>query len=367
MKKISKAESQDKEKDWVIYSPDQYEEAIEEMVHHSFKLTHSAITGGGVRVSAEAGVKLPYISVRTLIGHGHEVLTDHYGKGPKSINIHQQINAVAVNLAENAPASDVALIKKLLVAANQKNYVKSNGISPRLRQILLPTNEGYLAVSPLSCAGIGVLIANQLTQFTKRVNAQDEDKSHQDRPLRKIKRASLPLGGSKPFNVGNLVYKITSPILGGFPTANNTLRHALSLFHSGQKSLSFPPGLVGEYLSWRNALSGATSHNQDARDTHAKYLQRFVRHWQGLGADARDLLIEHRQALPDQTSLTSSSLGLFERGLIDPQERNAEWNYQFASKLAHRLAKLEKDDVRRFEYTQAEINTIAKTVRDILA
>jgi hypothetical protein len=359
--------TQTKDKPWVSYSPEEYQVAINEMVHHSFKMTHSAIQPGGVRVSSQEALELPYISVRTLMGNGQSVLTDSFGKGPSSINIHQQITGIACGTAHLAPLEDISIIKEYLAEASQNGYVKCNSISPRLRQILLPTDTGYLAVTPLSAAGVGLLLDEAMARLNTRVDEQNKDKKNTVRPLKKLKRGRVPLGGSKPFNVGNLVYKTTSPLIASFPTAENSLRHALSLHHKGVTSLRFPDSLVHEYIAWRNALAGATDTNQSIRQEHRGYLNRFVRHWLNLGADAHDMICEHRSELPDPDKLLSNSVGAFEQGLIDPELRDSHWNYLFASRLAKRLSVLEKEATRRFEYSQSHINTIATMVRDILA
>ena len=356
-----------KDKPWVSYNPEEYQVAINEMVHHSFKMTHSAVQPGGVRVSSEDALELPYISVRTLMGSGQTVLTDTFGKGPSSINIHQQITSVACGAAHLAPPEDVSIIEGYLAEASKNGYVKCDPISPRLRQILLPTDAGYLAVTPLSAAGVGLLLTEALERLNNRIDEQNKDKKNTVKPLKKIKRGRVPLGGSKPFNVGNLVYKTTSPLIASFPTAENTLRYALSLHHNGVTSLRFPDTLVHEYTAWRNELAGATDSNQAAREEHRGYLKRFVRHWLTLGADAHDIICEHRSELPDPDKLLSSALSAFEQGLIDPEVRDSHWNYLFASRLAKRLSVLEFETRRRFEYSQSDINTIATMVRDILA
>lgn len=353
------------EKEWLIFSVFDYAQAIGEMVDHSFKIVHSAILGGGVRVSNDKGAKLPYISVRTLLGHNQAVLTDQFGKGPTSIRIHQQITAVAEGLADHAPASDVAWIQQFLDSARQTPFVKCKSMSPRLRQILLPTDQGYLSVTPLSSAGVAVQLASHIKTLSDQVAEQSKQK---DTPstLRKIRRGSTPFGGSKPFNVGNLVYKINQPMVAGFPIADNELRHAISVFHTGCRSLSSPSSLINSYTKWRNDASGEISSNVKLRDEHRAFLKRFTKHWLSIGQDARDLLLEHRGDLPSQDQLCSPNLSAFHRGLIQPELRDSNWIYAFASRLANHVSKLEKEDARQFEYTQTEINDISTIVRSLL-
>lgn len=353
------------EKEWLIFSVFDYAQAIGEMVDHSFKIVHSAILGGGVRVSSDKGVKLPYVSVRMLLGHDVPVLTDQFGKGPTAIRIHQQITAVAEGLADHAPADDVAWIQQLLDGARKTTFVKCKSLSPRLRQILLPTDQGYLSVTPLSSAGVAVQIASGIKALSDQVAEQSKKK---DAPstLRKIRRGSTPFGGSKPFNVGNLVYKISQPMVGAFPIADNELRHAISVFYTGCTSLGLPSSLVNSYTKWRNNASGETYSNATMRDEHRAFLKRFTKHWLSIGQDARDLLLEHRDDLPSQDQLCSPNLSAFHRGLIQPDLRDSNWIYAFASRLAHHVSKLEKDNDRRFEYTQTEINDMSTIVRSLL-
>lgn len=354
-----------KVEEWVHFDPDQYELAINEMVHHSFKITHSNITSGGVRVSRDKGLQLPYVSVRSLIGNGQSVLTDTVGKGPASIKIHKQITAVALGQASNAPVEEVEMIQGFLATASDTPYVKCESISPRLRQILLPTDDGYLAVSPLSAVGIGAMLGDSVKQHNDRVDEQNKDKQNTDRPLKKITWASIQIGGSKPVNVGSLAYKMHRPLVASFPLSNNPLRHALSLHHKGLELTRFPSKLVQEYVQWRNELSGKIAGDMESRTRLTVFLGRFARHWLNIGADAHELLKEHADAIPGQ-SVTSETLNAFDRGLIECRLRDSSWNYQFASRLAKNIALLEKDEKRQFEYTKTDINTMGTLIRGIL-
>ena len=231
---------------------------------------------------------------------------------------------------------------------------------------MLPTEDGYLAVSPLSAVGIGLKLGESIARLNDRLDLQNKDKSSVGKPLKKIRRASVPLGGSKSFNVGNLVHKTTSPLVASFPTADNTFRQALSLHHKGVSLTRFPDSLVRDYVTWRNGLSGAISADKDSRAQLQAFLRRFSRHWLGLGVDAYDLLCEHSEALPQGVQIVSSGLSSFDQGLVDRSLRNNEWNYLFSSRLAKKIAVLEKDAVRRFEYSQSDINAMATMVRSIL-
>lgn len=354
-----------KVEEWVHFDPDQYELAINEMVHHSFKITHSAITSGGVRVSRENGLQLPYVSVRSLIGDGQFVLADSFGKGPKANKIHKQINAVALGQASHAPAHEVEMIQAFLAAASDTPYVKCESISPRLRQILLPTDGGYLAITPLSAVGVGAMISDTVKRHNECVTIQNADKKNTDRPLKMFTQASIQIGGSNPVNVGSLTHKMHGPIVARFPQSNNPLRHALSLHHKGVELGWFPSKLVQEYVQWRNELSGKVAVNMEARTRLTAFLRRFTRHWLDIGADACDLLKEYADAIPGKP-LTSDTLSAFDRGLIESRLRDSAWNFQFASRLAKNIALLEKDENRQFEYSQADINTMATIIRGIL-
>lgn len=355
---------------WEPYTHAQYTKAVLEMVHHSFKLTNSNITGGGVRVAKEYGVRMPYVGVRTLLGHGHLILLDTFGKGPRQINIHSQILAVAQLEEIDAPAADVDLIQRLLDQAYAEGYVKCDSLSPRLRQILLPVADGYLSVSPISSAGIAARLNEEITTHNAAVNtARDSRKQSGEEAkadsVRKLKRATLSIGGAKPFNVGNLAYLIDSPLLGAFPTAENSLRHAHSLYFKGQQDLSFPRRLILDYTTWRNEIKGDTSASPAYREKHAELIKRFARHWLSAGAEAREIILEHPFATVPG-AIVNPELGLFERALIDPSQRQGEWTSIFAGRLAKAISHLEKDTERRYEYPQSELNDIKKIAKSIV-
>lgn len=359
-------------KAWAPYTHAQYTEAVLEMVHHSFKLTNSNIKSGGVRVPKEYGVRMPYVSVRTLIGHGHSILLDSFGKGPREFPIHNQILAVAQGKDVGAPADDIDLINSLLDQASTQGYVKCDSLSPRLRQILLPVADGYLAVSPIASAGLALRLSNAITAHNAAVNAARDSKvepgsagESQAKSIRKLKRATLSLGGANPFNAGNLVYYIDSPLIGAFPTSNNSLRHAKSLYHKGQQDLSFPPQLILEYTAWRNGIKGETTASPASREKHTELVKRFSRHWLAAGAEARELIMDHADEI-ENTQIVDPSLSHFERGLVDPRQREGEWASAFGSRLAKALMFLEKDSERKYEYAQSELNDIKKIAKDFV-
>lgn len=365
MKKPTKAKKP--LKDWVSHTQAEYQQAIDEMVHHSLKVTNSTVSGGGVRVSKSQGLQLPYVSVITQLGHGHNVLMDQYGRGPKKSTIYKQIIAVIEAEAENAPALEASWILSAVEAASNQPFVQCETLSPRLRQILIPAGDSYLSVTPLSAAGIGSLLSEKMRALNEGIEARvASGENRKDIALGSIKRAHNPIGGSNSINIGCIAYRLHSPILGGFPVAQNSFRHALSLHHRGQKSLTFPQALIHEYVSWRNGLAGQYALNQDVRSKHEALIKRFAMHWLRLGQDAREVLLDHQESLPSGHDLVSAKLGLFERGLICIELRDRDWRYQFANRLAKAMSVLEKDDKRLFEYQQSEINSIAKIARDLL-
>lgn len=359
-------------KAWASYTHAQYADAVLEMVHHSFKLTNSNIKSGGVRVAKEYGVRMPYVSVRTLIGYGHSILLDSFGKGPREFPIHNQILAVAQGKDVDVPAEDRDLINSLLSQAAVQGYVKCESLSPRLRQIFLPVADGYLAVSPIASAGLALRLSNEITAHNAAVNTARDSKAepvnaeeNQSRSVRKIKRATLSLGGANPFNAGNLVYYIDSPLIGAFPTSNNSLRHAKSLYYKGQQDLSFPRQLILDYTSWRNGIRGETTASPANREKHAELIKRFSRHWLSAGAEARELIMDHADVI-ENAQLVDPSLSQFDRGLVDPRQRDGEWATAFGSRLAKALMLLEKDSERKYEYAQSELNDIKKIAKDFV-
>lgn len=352
-------------KEWVNHSLDDYTNATQKLVHHSFKTVNTNAEAGGVRVAQSQGIKLPYIGVRTLLGHNIDVLMDRY-EGAHTARIYSQISQVAQGLVEGVPLTELGHIQRSLEQIKTTSLVQSSQISPRVRQILLPRADGgYLSITPISAAGVSHQLKNAVFGHNQKLfelrKADDETAQN----FKRITLADFPIGGAKHVNPGGLVFSMRAPIIAGFPTTATERSRALSLHHYGIRNPRFPKRLHAEYVTWRNKQKAQVDADHGTRAEHRALIAKMVKHFMLLGADAFELLNLYKNEFPVGV-LLNGRVGSVEAGLIDPARRTATWKYDFASWFARRVAASEKDEARQFEYSQAELNQMAGLVKDCL-
>lgn len=354
-------------KEWTSYTLDEYTNSIEKLVHHSFKTVNTNAEAGGVRVSQAQGIKLPYVGVRTLLGHGIDVLMDRY-EGAATARIYSQIGQVAQGRVDGVPELELSHIKSSLELIKATSLVQSRQISPRVRQILLPRPDGgYLSITPISAAGVSHQVRGAVLSHNQTIHELRKVNDDAARTYRRITMADFPIGGAKHVNPGGMVFSMRSPIYGAFPAVGSEFGRAISVHYSGIRSLHFPKGLEAEYVNWRNSCGGHIEVESDStiRAEHAAFISRMVTHVLRIGADAYELLKLYETELP-AGELLGSQVSKFDAGLIDAVRRTAKWKYHFGTAVARHISIIEADEHRQHEYTQDEINLIAGLVRDRL-
>lgn len=352
-------------KAWTSYSFDEYTDSIEKLVHHSFKTVNTNAEAGGVRVSQDQGIKLPYVGVRTLLGHSIDVLMDRY-EGAATARIYSQIGQVAQGRVEGVPETELSHILRSLESIKTTRLVQSRQISPRVRQILLPRPDGsYLSFTPISAAGVSHQIRAAVLKHNQALYdlRQNHDEAASD--FRRITMADFPIGGAKHVNPGGMVFSMRSPIYGSFPSMASEQTRAMSMHYAGIRNLQLPKGLQAEYVAWRNNLNGKLEPESSSRSERCALIARMVRHLLRLGSDAHELLKLYEAKLPGGL-LLDSKVSNSAAGLIDPARRTAQWKYDFGTSIARHIVAIEKDEDRQYEYSQAEIDMIAGLVRDSL-
>jgi hypothetical protein len=235
-----------------------------------------------------------------------------------------------------------------------------------VRQILLPRPDGcYLSLTPISAAGVSHQVRGAVLSHNQTIHELRKANDDAAMNFRRITMADFPIGGAKHVNPGGMVFSMRSPIYGAFPAVASEFGRAMSVHNSGIRSLHFPKGLQAEYVSWRNGRNGQVESDISTRTEHAALISRMVKHLLRIGADAYELLKLYETELPEGVLLGSQVKGS-DAGLIDPARRTAKWKYDFGSVIARRIAAIENDEARQYEYSQAEINLIAGLVRDSL-
>lgn len=347
-------------KEWAPQTPEAYAQALSSLVHQSFKTINTNTEAGGVRIPSSKGLNLPYVSARTLIGAGIALRMDRY-VGAASHVIYSQIDAVCTGRTEGVPESELDLIRGRISEVQEVGAVfGGDHVSPRMKQMLLPKGDSYVAISPVSCAGVAIVLQEARSRHNERVFANRE---HKDVDVGKpIAAASFPVGGDKSLNAGGLVYRMQQTLYAAPPGTQQEVKYALALHHRGFTTPPIPPRLMKEYLAWRAEVHEKTDNNMDARSRHREIIQSIARAMLSAGANARRVLLDHTSFLPDEANqnnrLVSDQAGLWSQGLIDPEARSKEWPTLMARVASRAISAWEVHKGKPLALSQHELNQI---------
>ena len=211
---------------------DQYRQTLAESVHFSNKTINSNIEKGGIRLAKSQALDLPYISARTLLADDITIPTDYQANAGKTATIFKAIKSAMLDEDLSEQDDDfktvVNTIQPDIVSLFDTPYQAGlEHINIRMRQLLLPKEESYLSISPISAVGVNYWLTSEIERI-KEVR-QSDDKFHN------ITTAVFGIGGSNIQNVGSPIFirTLQRPIYLTAPTANDTIRQAFSLYYKG--------------------------------------------------------------------------------------------------------------------------------------
>lgn len=210
-----------------------FQQALAESVHHSLKTINSNIEKGGIRLSHSQALDLPYISARTLLADHLLVPTDYQANAGKTATLFKVVKAAQLNEdiseMEDDFKQNVSALKPYLKTAFEQPYSAGLEIVDiRMRQLLIPKDNAYLSISPLSAAGVNLLLNVEVDTLKEQRKIASKDSK-----LKNIQTAVFGIGGSNPQNVGSLVRSMQRPIVLGSPTLEPKTRLAFQYFYKG--------------------------------------------------------------------------------------------------------------------------------------
>lgn len=383
---------------------DQYRQTLAESVHFSNKTINSNIEKGGIRLAKSQALDLPYISARTLLADDITIPTDYQANAGKIPTMFKIIKAAMLdeNLDEfEDDLKNIAnILKQDIVTIFDNPYQsKLKHINIRMRQLLLPKEESYLSISPISAVGVNYWLASEIERI-KEVR-QSDDKFHN------ITTAVFGIGGSNIQNVGSPIFirTLQRPIYLTAPTADDTIRQAFSLYYKGldyyipnklpkdklvQPALLAWADLVNQGIAtteqdlnnqdWKNKGIEATSTNMDSREAEQQFLTHILRIVLAQGREAKNSLEQVADRLPNITKISDEtydenpgemvskervaltplqhpSVDLAIQGLIDTQLRDEGWMTAFAEHLA-------KNIVRQSYEVEGQSNPVTFVLED---
>jgi len=340
-----KVQSKPDAKAWASLPEALYRATSAALVHYSVKTVNSNASAGGVRLTLADRLELPYVSGRTWLATGASLAVDYTANAGKTATAVRQMRAVARGEIEDAPSSEVELIRALL--AEVLHVPMAIGLEPvdaRLRQILIPKTDaigGYVSLTPLTAGGVcDVLLGRGGLLDTHNEARKTEVETNRV----SIRRVHLGVGGANPQNVGALVRSMQLPLLAPAPRARSSLRSAFSIYHRGIRLPSLRTFVLAlRTLRERNSDAGIARSDLRTRETQLEILRSLMATALTSGDEALQQLLDYEPSLPQEYAMgtgfeiISRSVRPAIRGLIDPRLRGPDWTAQLAELLVGQI------------------------------
>ncbi len=311
-------------KKWKKIDAEKYREGISTFVQYKSKTINSNAALVGIRInttSEENALDVPYISLRTLLGGGHDFPLDYSEVGLKSINM--TVRAQAYNLLDGAPEAKEAGMEEIKAIRESmheaQNTAYSTGteyVDHRLRQILIPKEDaegGYVSITPITASSICPLFFKAEQGLVWQHN--EKVKKDSDVALRKIRQAQFGIGGSNIQNVGAppLIHTMRRPIFMGAPQQASSIKEAFSLYHNGFTLSVHNKGALREsvltYVLFRQKvlLSEHAAPGMQEREQEKKLIQAIAHTVLNMAAEAYEVLETYGELLPKEQLICQES------------------------------------------------------------
>lgn len=331
-----------KRKPWVS-KPDLFAQVVAQLAHFSTKTVNTNAKSFSVRLPADHKDKLPYVSVGAL--GGSNINLDLYGQGQLS-GIAGQVLAVwsGVPLEQKfkgVVAADVQLIQDLRDRVAARLESGSRAVDARVRQVLLPVEEGYIALSPLHATGLSHALQDRLAAEKEReLQLPAESRAHPRL------RGRTSFGGSMSQNMGVLAYQMHRPLVFLAPTESSAVKKAYAIHYKGI-SLQPPRGLLKEFYAWRAGLAErdtaggvALRTGMASRQEEVEWIERLTRAVVARASDAAEAL----QAAPGFDGCLAGEVDRVVAGLILPARRYPGWMQECAQAIGRQIARFTSPD-----------------------
>lgn len=340
-----KKAKQDKKEVWESFSEENYQSAIENLVHFSTKAVNSNAAFGGIRLSGSQALDLPYVAISTFAPQ--KVHLDYMKNVGKTSKIFKQSHAVMTGTAndrfDNVPNDEECFIRDAYAGLLAMQKVGS--VDCRLKQLIMPDEAGNDSqLTPLHSSGFCDALSSAIeveTDARKSLISESDEKKKEwteKRVEKVIRYAKMPFGGANPQNIGGLIRRMQKPLFFMPPVEDMDMKRLFSIFHNGIEYVSNKR--IEEYLDWRDQQSRV---DDKYRTTEEGMIQALVNVALHRGRQAHEFLLENQEKLGD--SLLSNEVGLVGRGVILTKERDAAWRNAFAFELAEKITKYSRKRV----------------------
>ncbi len=343
-----------------------FQQALAESIHHSLKTINSNIEKGGIRVAQSQALDLPYISTRTLLSDNLLVPTDYQANAGKTATLFKVVKAAQLNEDISEMDDDfkqnVSALKPHLEKAFEQPYSAGLEIVDiRMRQLLIPKDGEYISISPLSAAGVNLLLNIEVDALKEQRKTESKETK-----LKNIQTAVFGIGGSNPQNVGSLVRSMQRPIVLSSPTLEPKTRLAFQYFYKGfdyqisnayinqalyQELTIYTKSVIEQQklsleVGFQNHGIQAPFSNMKTRAAELSTLQKVIDDVLQQGQDILSVLKSIDDQLPSLKALERKSfwshprVSLLAQGLINPElQQFQDWQKLFADDLAKTITK----------------------------
>ena len=345
---------------------ERYDKEINELVHFSAKPINTNAEAVGIRLTRDAALNLPYLSLRTLLDDGVDLLMDYPKDGTK-VGIVGQINAIATknSRAQNASEKENEVVNAGLNAARNKKFsIGTEFVDHRLRQILVPKEDeadGYVAITPLAANGLCFLLSDSKQGLIAQHN--DTIKDSQVSTIRKLQQAFLKVGGTKTQNVGSLGTSVQRPLMVDAPRSSGTVREAFARYYKGIALNVHEPGpfqeTVANYVHFReDILPNPDATNMRNREQEERLIAEIARAVLEIGEGSHEILTQYADVLPQNApipntepveyALVAPNVTPVIRGLLDARLRNKDWPRAIAKFTVTQMLAADREGKRLF-------------------
>jgi hypothetical protein len=325
-------------------------QAIGELVHFSFKYTNTNITGG-IRLSSDETLDLPYISLRTIDATSAQL--DYCSSTPVSRQAVALLQGRHDELYSGVPPELVAQISPFLVMPTNAAEVNCDLVPHRLRQVIVQDEEGQdVALTPLVSASFFRSVNDRLQEHVAEAAEQAKSSTSEVAlPLRAVRRGYLHFGGSNPFNGGKQLIALRRPFWFAAPVEDRNIRRAQAIHYKGI-DLGVSAPAVKDTKKWRKRIAHtAAATTKAARaggDPQVEMVREIARPVIARARAASQQLERMRTFLPTYPAkqgvvgnpdapLTSPLLPAFMRAMLDPSAQYRGWQRDAAYQIYLRI------------------------------
>lgn len=336
---------------WVSYALQLYHGVGGEIGHFGMKTVNSNAAAAGLRLGADRGLTLPYLAVRTLIGSGADVPLDYFKMGTvQGVSTSVLTRQLKLALAGDPCVPDgegEQIARECRSLLRQSLEVGLGAVSPRVRQVLIPRGEGYVALTPLSSAGVSQLIGQRVNAHNERVKGKGKGK--EDEAFRNthglIRGAVMAYGGTKSQNISSLGRHLRRLVFVRAPRENPALREAFAIFCAGPR-VRLPRSLMTDYARWRQErLRSQEPETMADREDHRRHLEALtqavlasVRRQSGVLRAASDRLpVEPSADDVEDPSLFAKQVDPLLKALVEPRWRTSSWPREMARHIVQQM------------------------------